>query len=67
MLVYFSRYCTVRLKVFSLFFVFFFYVLFVRKVLATHYGTVPYSQEETQKREAEVGGILGEASGRNDI
>lgn len=24
-------------------------------------------KEETQKREAEVGGILGEASGRNDI
>ena len=32
-LLYFSRYCTVRLTMFSLFFVFVFYVLFVWKVL----------------------------------
>ena len=44
-LLHFSRYCTVKLKMFSLFFVFVcFYVVFVWKVLSTYYSTVLYSQ-----------------------
>ena len=44
-LLHISRYCTVKLKMFSLFFMFVcFFAVFVWKVLSTYYSTVLYSQ-----------------------